>query len=95
MYSEERGTMTAEDDTTFKVTIKHVDISPDVAKTVFDRGLETGDWGWKSKWWLCSSRVELKQTIAAARYFYGWKDGSEEILKCDSGDYIYKAHYAC
>ena len=94
MYSKRNGTVETTDGTEIKIEIMNVDISPEVAREVFDRGVETGDWNWKEKVWSCSTIAELRQIIAAARFYYGWKEGSEKVYQIENG-WAFKAHYAC
>ena len=94
MYAETAGTIRAEDGTEFGLTVKHVDIDPEVAKIVFDAGYEVGDWHWKHKVWFCTCEADLALVQAAARYYYGWADGTERI-DVTSGSIRYEAWYAC
>jgi len=95
MYQVKTGQVKADDGTEFTMKVMHVNISPEVAREVFDRGIETGNWNWKEKVWTCANIVELRQIIAAARFYYGWKDGSEKVYQAQDGDWIFTAYYAC
>jgi len=98
-YKEETGTIQAIDTDgnaqELTMVVQHVDIDPKIAKIVFDLGIEVGDWGWKHKKWIIPpDQLELVQ--AAARYYYGWKDGSERINHPPMGNLVYyEARYAC
>jgi len=94
MYSIESGTITATDGTPVAVTIQHVDISPEVASAVFARGEEVGDWGAKHKVWFCQTIAELTQVRAASRFYYGWHEDSEKIIRF-AGGYVFESRYAC
>jgi hypothetical protein len=75
------------------VTVRHSDIDPDEAERIFSYGEETGNWGWKEKSWTIDPN-ELKKTMAAARYYYGWAPGSERIKVKANGQIVYTAFYA-
>lgn len=94
-YSETTGTVVADDGTELTLVIQHVGIDPKLAETVFDMGKETGAWGWKQKVWYCKDDQALETAQAAARFYYGWSEGSEKVTKLPMGDYLYKATYAC
>jgi len=94
MYSEEHGTVTAEDGTEIEIKVQRVDISPELAKTIFDKGQEVGDWHWKHKTWRIYNWVELETVRAAARFYYGWNGKNEKVHK--AGDHwIFEACYCC
>jgi len=94
MYSKPIVTVKDENGTEIKVEVMNVDISPEVAEEIFRRGVETGNWSWKEKVWACSNIAELRQIIAAARFYYGWGEGSEQVYQVANG-WAFKAHYAC
>jgi hypothetical protein len=95
MYSNETVLAKADDGTEIAITIKHVDIDPTMARTIFETGIETGTWGWKHKTWDCPDISTLMAVQAAARFFYGWAEGSEKVTPHADGGYIFEAHYAC
>jgi hypothetical protein len=94
-YTEACGTVEAEDGTEIKMTVQHVNIDPERARAIFETGHDEGDWGWKHKSWYCRDEQELRETQAAARFYYGWKDGSEKITPIGTGAFWYDARYAC
>lgn len=94
MYSIETGTVEATNGTPVTITIQHVDISPEVASVVFDRGEEVGDWGAKHKVWFCQTIAEVRQVRAASRFYYGWHENSESVTRFMDG-YIFESRYAC
>lgn len=95
MYSEETGTVEATDGTELTLVVQHVNIDPALAEQIFEMGVETGSWGWKEKVWYCPSEKALQTAQSAARFYYGWSDGSETVRKAPCGGYVYKARYAC
>lgn len=95
MYSEEKGTLTADNGTQFGVTIQHVEIDPDVAEKVFAMGVEVGDWHWKHKVWRNIKPHNLGLVQAAARFYYGWDNNSEKITCNPDGTFNYEAYYTC
>ena len=94
-YTESRGTVEAEDGTEINMVVQHVNIDPERAKAIFETGHDEGDWGWKHKSWYCKDEQELKETQAAARFYYGWDDGTEKVTPLPDGRYRYEAFYAC
>ena len=88
------GTLTATDGTVIDVTVKHVDIDPKVAEAIFAMGIETGSRGWKHKTWrVPESALALVQ--AAARFYYGWSDTNEGIIRSPDGTVFFDAFYTC
>lgn len=94
MYAQTAGTLQATDGTDIGITIQHVDIDPAVAKEIFERGVQVGDWHWKHQIWACTTLAELRQIQAAARFYYGWSENSEIITKTAVG-YTFEAWYSC
>jgi hypothetical protein len=94
LYSQEKGTLKADDGSAIGITIQHVNIDPKVAEQVFSRGVNVGDWYWKHKVWFCANEIDLMLVQAAARFYYGWDENSEKITESGSG-YRYEAWYAC
>lgn len=99
---ETNHTLTADDGQQFGVTVKHVTgITQEEANRIFALGVETGEWGWKSKVWHNLRGSELRKVQAAARFFYGWADGTEsfgietEATAEHIARYWFKAYYAC
>jgi len=95
MYSETHGTLTADDGTQFEVVVKHVDIDPQVAATVFANGREFGDeMGWKHKIWTGRTEAELTLVQAAARFYYGWNGRNERVYRNTlAGTWAFQAWY--
>lgn len=99
-YTEQSGTVTADDGTELVLTVQLVDIDTVRAHELFEQGVEQGDWGWKHKVWTVNTQAELDEVQAAARFFYGWTSNSERISKHPTG-YTgktiirYEAWYAC
>ena len=81
----------------FPIIVKQVEnIDPALARQVFDEGtVVSADWGWKKKIWFNVPADRLALVQAAARFFYGWEEGSEEIEQDKHGTFTYKAYYAC
>ncbi len=95
MYSTETETAQATNGTEVIITVQHVDIDPEMARIIFDQGIEIGDWDWKHKVWHCNTVLQLAETQAAARFFYGWGEGSEKMTGNPTDRYTYEAWYAC
>jgi hypothetical protein len=99
---ETNHTLTTDDGQQFNVTVKHVTgITQEEANRIFARGVETGEWGWKSKIWHNLTGSQIEKVRAAARFFYGWGEGTESfgaepVQNPDSiKRYWFKAYYAC
>ena len=95
MYSKTEGTVVAETGEQFTLIVQHVDIDPTQARILFNIGREVGDWGWKHKVWTCQDIQRLEEIRAAARFFYGWAEGTETVTSLPDGRYQYEARYAC
>jgi hypothetical protein len=94
-YAEEWSEV--EDETGEKQQIvvqQHVIIDHLVAEKLFCMGERVGDWGWKHKVWRQVPDIMFPTVQAAARYYYGWAEGSEKITKNDDGTVTYEAYYA-
>lgn len=94
MYSKQTGTAKATDGTEISIAVQHVDIDPKLAEKLFNLGEDVGDWGWKHKVWICAP-FQAWKIQAAARYYYGWKEGSEQFTRLPNGQVRYEAIYAC
>lgn len=77
------------------IQVQMVDIDPDKAREIFDEGRQVGDWGWKHQIWVARGIQELEEIRAAARFFYGWSEGSESVRSLGDGRFEFEAWYAC
>lgn len=78
-----------------ELVVQHVDIDPKMAREIFERGTPTGTWGWKHQIWTVATLLELAEVQAAARFFYGWANGSEKTTALPGGRFRFEAYYAC
>ena len=74
--------------------VMHVAIDHEVARTLFDEGVDVGDWGWKHRRWTIPEEL-LEVYILAARFFYGWDAGSEKVTEAGDGKVTLEAYYTC
>ena len=94
MYWEESGTINIAGGPEVTIKVQHVDIEPEVAKRLFDQGEQVGDWHWKHQIWRNVPAAVFPTVQAAARFYYGWAEGSETVTENPDGTVTYEAYYA-